>query len=488
MEIELHSPEQLDELKKAFEADPQNIHNTVRLAQYYCDIGWFNESLKMFEQLLSEHSEEYSVSLEYGNLCFKRQDYTKALELFATVTRLRPQRIEGWNNLGIAQMKCEAYEDAHASFQKVIELEPGNIGALLNLGNYHSHQGDHEKAIECFLQVVKKHPDLGDGWFNLGNEHLALDQLNDAVSTFEKAIRFMPESASAHKNLGFVFERQNKFEKAQKEYSTAIQYAKADAALYINLGNVSMQLKQYDEAKEQYLRAVKLSPRELAGWMGLRHLALLKGDIDAFVKSTAAVLYRLEPDTIADSIAVLRGLQQFEKAATLVSMADQLGKRSDLFDAERMLAYARIDCDDKKALAIFEALHSISQPAHSIRICCAEYSLLQKDFEGALEILAGLLPGTIREHQLLWSAQIGSGQYAQAQAAIKVYLADDPESPEAWFDSARVSALTDNSVDASGHLRTALELGFSDIDSISKESALSRVYGKIIHLQDSDSA
>ena len=93
--------EELEELRKAYKADPKNKDTATRLAQLYTDLGWLNEAISIYKDIVELYPNEFSILLAYGNICFTKQNTKEALNIFQKLTVLKPERVEGWNNLGI---------------------------------------------------------------------------------------------------------------------------------------------------------------------------------------------------------------------------------------------------------------------------------------------------------------------------------------------------------------------------------------------------
>ncbi|MFW5775331.1 MAG: tetratricopeptide repeat protein, partial [Chitinivibrionales bacterium] len=147
--------QQLETLREAYQQNPQIRDNGMKLAQYYADLGWYNEAIELYQELMSKFGQDYALLLEYGNICFNRQDIQNAYNAFVKLTDIKPNKLEGWNNLGIVHLTRKDFESARRCFEKVLEIEPQNYGALLNLGNYYDQKGQIQRATELFEKAAQ---------------------------------------------------------------------------------------------------------------------------------------------------------------------------------------------------------------------------------------------------------------------------------------------------------------------------------------------
>jgi tetratricopeptide (TPR) repeat protein len=467
--------EKLSLLRSTFAENPGDLDAGSRLAQRYADLGWYNEAIEVYRGLITQHQDNFSLLLDYGNTCFKKQDHEEARSVFKKLTVINPCRIEGWNNLGIVQLALKDNNAAILSFKKVLELEPDNAGALLNLGNCYDREGKAQEASALFLKAATVRPYFADAWFNLGNAYLGAGDAKKAVDAYKRAIRLQREFPSALKNLGVAYEQTGGFDEALDCYTKALQLNKTDSGLYVNLGNVAVKKKEYDQAKQWYSRAVTLSPREMAGWMGLRHLALVKGDIDGYVKSTLAVLPRLDAAAISESAMVLRELSHFAEADDLIGRAESLGISGDEFDAERMLSTLRKSSGTGTAAALYKRLRASNKPSDHVLACCALYAYQNGRLEDAIGFARRCTARDAMLEAMLWEGMIAEHKIDEAEAAIQEYLRRHVDCPPAWFLLAKIRADQQETTQARQYLARALESGFSDLDKIASDPALHEI-------------
>lgn len=471
----------LEQLRQAYRDRPDDKDVGACLAQLYVDLGWRNEALRVYTELVARFGDDYSLLLAYGNVCHAHRDYERAAATFRKLTLLRPARVEGWNNLGIVCLAGDDHEAAREAFAKVLQLEPENQGALLNMGNYYDRKGDVCRAIDFFKRAVEIRPDFADAWFNLGNAHVKDRQFEDAVRAYRRALKYNPEYASALKNLGFALEELGEFEEAEKYYLQALEINKADASLYVNVATVCVKRQHHDRAKDYFLRAVKLGPRESGGWMGLRDLSLKKGDVETYVKATMAIAHRLNSDVIVEALRTLRRLGRHRDSESLLRAVDKLGRESCELDAERILSYMRSAETAGKARAIYRRLQRSASLSDTVRCCLAEYALITDDTDTAMQQIRLVKDGNSVSERLYWQILIAQGRRDEAEQRLREYVRSDPECHDAWFRLAQIEAATDREDAAREDLIRALEAGFADVDEIGADPELMKIYEALPH-------
>jgi Flp pilus assembly protein TadD len=481
---ELPDDSMLSKLRERFEKAPEDIDTALRLAALYVNSGWYNQAKDVFIDALKVHTDDFTLLLEYGNTCFKKGEFSEAATAFQKLTQLRPEKIEAWNNLGIVQIQDGNLDGALHSFEKVIELEPENAGALLNMGNYYAGKGMHEDAAEYFRKAVAVMPGFADAWYNLGNTLLAIGKMAEAGEAFEKAIKYRREFPSALKNLGFVYERQNRFDDAERCYTNAIELNKADPALRINLGGIHLLQNRTDDARECFLKAVRLAPQDVGGWLGLREVALIKGDLLTFNRATLAVLPRLSESIIAESIEILLDLDQKSAADEIVQQIDRLGKNGDLLDSQRISSYYLHGGDTGKIKSIVMRLLSKNPVEPQILKGVARYAFLSGKYEQVVDLVNKIDKPDACAQSILWRSLIEVKKDVQARRLIQNYIRECPESFECWYLLALIEARRGHRMRTEKFLIRALETGFTNLDELKKEPVLKEILDSISEKKD----
>jgi tetratricopeptide (TPR) repeat protein len=470
---------ELESLRNAYAADTSNRDAAVRLAQRYSDIGWYTEADEIYQGLVKNAGEDFSILLDYGNLCFKRGNLDDASRIFTRLTGIKPGRVEGWNNLGIVHLSRQDSGAAEKCFSKVLEIEPENCGALLNMGNYHDRRGEYTEAISMFERAVASKRDFVDGWFNLGNAYLNAKNYPKAAESYRRALRISPDFPSAMKNLGYACEQMGDLDEAQLFYGRALEYNKTDAMLYVNLASINTRLKKYDKARDLYLKAMQLSPREPAGWLGLRQLSILKGDIPTYIKSTLAVLRKLDNSSITESLRCLRELKCQSGVEAILKLADKLEISGDGIDAERLLAYNSLAEKESECRAIYRRLLALASPPETISLCMAEYEFGIGKYEKALGRIERTGGDDSSGVRLKWMSLLSLGRTGEAEKIVRDYLSSHSDCFDAWFTLAGICADSNRNSEAKECLVMAMETGFTDMDSMGKYPALQKIFKSI---------
>jgi tetratricopeptide (TPR) repeat protein len=330
-----------------------------------------------------------------------------------------------------------------------------------------------------FEKTVAVRRDFADGWFNLGNAYLNAGNYQKALESYRRALRISPEFPSAMKNMGYAFEKTGDLDEALVCYNKALAINKTDAMIYVNIASINCRLKKYDKARDFYLKAMQLSPREPAGWMGLRQLSLLKGDIPTYVKSTLAILRRLDDSAVAESLKCLRELKYDTGVEAVIKMADKLDLHTDGVEAERMLFLLRKKSSDVKSRMIYVRLCAVVKPANSIALCLSEYEYLTGKYDAAFARLKKVDAADPSKYRLMWLSAAACGKPAEAEKIAREYLNLHEDCFDAWFMLARICAETGRKQEAKESLVKAIENGFTGTDEISASFELEAIYNSL---------
>lgn len=468
----------IEVLRELYSAGQRDKETVMNLAQYYTNRGWYNEAIDILKDAIANHCDNYMLLLEYGNTCFRRKDYKTAVESFRKVTELKPQSVEGWNNLGIGLIQIGEFEAAREAFSKVLQIEPQNPGALMNVGNCYYNSRDYEEARNFFKEVIKLKPDFTDAWFNLGNTFIELEDYGQARISFEKALNYDPEFFSALKNLGFVYDKMRSCNEAENCYLKAIEKCKADAGIRVNLGNLYLRQKKFDDARRCFLKAVRLAPYNTSGWMGLRYLALIKGDLNMFVRATLASLPRLSDEILAQSIEILYEFNQLSKAEEILAQADRLGRTADLLDLQKLLIAQKKGSDTEETAEIYKRLCNVTQ-TDTIRKGLARYALEKGLHDQVIKYIQSMENPDDAAYGLIWRAFLAKNEISKAKQQIQNYIKENPESYDCWFLLARIEALRGHRIRAERFLVRALENGFTNLEELNQYSDLKEIFDSL---------
>jgi tetratricopeptide (TPR) repeat protein len=153
----------------------------------------------------------------YGIALLDAQQYAASVRAFETVSKLRPDYIDAYTNIAIAEIQWEKFDDARDMLEKALAIEPSDARALY----YHA--------------LVRRN----DG------------ALDDAISDLKKVVAAFPRSRDGHRELGFSYYQRHEYEMARKEYETLQTIDPDDLAAHYILSIVYRRLGMVDRSKPE---------------------------------------------------------------------------------------------------------------------------------------------------------------------------------------------------------------------------------------------
>ena len=223
-----------------------------------------NETL--YRHTLAVTKDNFLIS---HNLCFTLtlEDRTSEAEpLCRRAVELNPNFYEGYNTLGILQLKRGQAAEAEANFRKVLEIAPRFTLAYANLAVAESLQKKPEDAEASLEKAVR----FNDGkvsnqiWIdalnNLARAYSEQGKHEKAAENLTRILLIDQANAPARANLALTFNRLKRYDEAQKLIESAIQLSPTEPAVYNIYGTMMLEQNRNPEAAAFFEKALQLKP------------------------------------------------------------------------------------------------------------------------------------------------------------------------------------------------------------------------------------
>jgi tetratricopeptide (TPR) repeat protein len=232
MDAPLSLDDEIVEIKKLLETDPEDFQAQCRLGEVYFAKGMLDEA--------------------YENV-------KKAIEI---AEGLRAQMAESlamyYANLGTILATQGKLDDAMEQYRKALSINPRDVLALFNLGRAWFDQDKYMEAKDLYERLVECTPDDPIAWFQLGKvyEKLELRNISDlhtidaAVMAYRRVLELDPHHLEAAFALMEVFMNLRKPDEAIVVLENAVQNNPEEPLAYYNLISTYEKCKRFSEADQ----------------------------------------------------------------------------------------------------------------------------------------------------------------------------------------------------------------------------------------------
>jgi len=247
----------LDEAVTAFEKayEIEKIDDVrVAIGNLHMRLGNDKEASKWLKEGLGDGAKP-EVVYNYAVSLMREKKFHAAIPSLRTVTRERPEMVQGWValaqclqttkqyskaiepfekalelkpdpklafHLGSVSRKAKNYDKAIAAYQKALELDPGYVKARYNLSLTFMDTKSYEEAVESFDKMVEQDGESYRAYYSQGLSYYYLGRYDEALEAFDYAMEFK-ETANLFNNIGLVYD------KLGNKKQTAVWYKKAQA-------------------------------------------------------------------------------------------------------------------------------------------------------------------------------------------------------------------------------------------------------------------
>lgn len=221
--------------RKVVEIDSESSEGWGGIGSCLLALGKYNEALQAYEKASSSKN-SYNLN-GLGEIYYKLEAYSKALETFKRVLTFDPENLFAWNGKGNALCKLGKYREALEAYENLLTLDYESLPARYNKGVVLSrlkirNKNNFEQTLENQLQTAfKKYLELSGkysdgefdikGWKYRGFAFAELAQYREALKAFENNLKSEKEDPFSEIYKGITLICLEKYKEALEAFETA---------------------------------------------------------------------------------------------------------------------------------------------------------------------------------------------------------------------------------------------------------------------------
>jgi tetratricopeptide (TPR) repeat protein/TolB-like protein len=221
-----HYEEAIKEFQRALEIEPTNDDFTRELARAEEKLGKIEDAERTLRQAITLRPHYWANYNLLGRFYFNRGHYAKAADMFSEVTKLAPDSLYGYSNLGGAQIRLGLYSDAIPNFERSTAIRPTGL-AYSNLATAYFNRRRFLEAATAFEKATKLDEKNYAIWGNLGDAYYwAPGMRSQAPDAYRKAIALGEEAAKVNARDAILLSRIAGYYAMIDEKQPALAYLK----------------------------------------------------------------------------------------------------------------------------------------------------------------------------------------------------------------------------------------------------------------------
>ncbi len=185
------------QLQNATRLLPRNAQAWNHLGLAYHHQNEFLSARHAYVQALGIDYNLSAARFNLGCLLLENNDIPAAIDQLTSYALLQPRSLEGWLQLGTAQLRARRLDAAEKSFKSALEASPNNCQALNGLGNVQFYRRRNQEALAFFNRSLEQNPGYSPALLNAAVvTHQSLNRPL-ALQLYRKYLTHEPKAANA---------------------------------------------------------------------------------------------------------------------------------------------------------------------------------------------------------------------------------------------------------------------------------------------------
>ncbi len=206
---------------------------------------------------IAMRSDRYNAKalVNKGNCMFVAGNYQGARDMYLEAVGVEADCVEAIYNLGLTNVRLQAFDQAHHAFDKLHTVLPSLPEALFQLGAIYERGGsaaDLEQAAKTYEMLLSKAPGDPNLCSRLGQVYEKLEDDNSACHWHTEAHRHSPVNLNVISWLGVWYVKREMYEQAIEYFERAALVQPGEAKWQLMVTSCYRRLGDYNKALELY--------------------------------------------------------------------------------------------------------------------------------------------------------------------------------------------------------------------------------------------
>jgi tetratricopeptide (TPR) repeat protein len=266
--------------QKALAIAPDDADASYLMGLVSLEAGQADHAVEWFARAIGQQPKvEYVSSLGAALRALGRLE--EASKAFDKAVRLKPDDVQGWNNLAGVLFELQRMDIALLTYRHVLKLNPRDGDAALRCGFILRNLQRLEEALSCFDRCDELHPGNAVVLEERGLVLWGLKRFEEALVDQRRAHALRPGSPEICNSIGASLHGLRRDEEALPWFDKAIGLKPDFVTALINKALSLTQLRRLDEAVTVFLDVKAIDPDNADAELNLSLLHLMTGNFEA---------------------------------------------------------------------------------------------------------------------------------------------------------------------------------------------------------------
>lgn len=204
-------------------------------------------------------------------------NWKAALESYEQVSRILPNIDRLQENIGLCQLRVQAYEPAERVFKDLVAAGPPSAGLLNNLAVARMGRSDFADAEKDLRRALELDPDYAPARHNLGLMYFRAGNWTRAAEVLSQTYKTSTDNADIVHMYALALMRLNRWDEAAAVLEESSRLPNAAAPIFFRLAEARSHTKDYPGAMKALESGIDLVDKRTALlWLNRREFELLR--------------------------------------------------------------------------------------------------------------------------------------------------------------------------------------------------------------------